>query len=58
MPKDDQGYWELKYTLSVRDFDPDERMKIKEDEAIEIANKAMRTAFKNNPDIVDWDGPL
>jgi len=49
---------ELKYALYVRDFDPDERMEIEEDEAIEICNKILRKAFKSNPDVVDWDGSL
>jgi len=59
MPRDDQGRgWELKYALYIRDFDEDEQMKIDEDEAIEICNKALRNAFMKDPDIVDWDGPL
>jgi len=56
---DDQGRgWEITYAIYVRDFDEDEQMAIPEDEAVEIANKVMKDAFKNNDDVVDWDGPL
>ena len=57
--KDPQGRgWEFKHSIAIRDYDEDENMAISEDEAVEIVNKILQDAFKNNEDLVDWDGPL
>ena len=53
--QDPRGH-ELKYALYIR-YEK-EGCEIPEDEAIEIANAIMRKAFKTEPDVVDWDGPL